>query len=181
MNKLISYIKYYENIIDEQTCDILVKEDFIYETSTYSSHTNKNVIKKNRVVSGDFWIRKDNIFFDVLRVSFENTLKLYSSDFSNAHITNLTDFRISRYKEGGFMSKHVDNIHHSHGQQFGYPQVTALLFINDDYEGGEFIISNKIFKTKKGSVLVFPSNFMYPHEVLKVSKGTRYSITCWML
>ena len=31
---------------------------------------------------------------------------------------------------------HVDNIHHSHGQD-GYPQVS----INDNYKGGQFIIS----------------------------------------
>ena len=35
------------------------------------------------------------------------------------------------------MSEHVDNIHHSHGQKWGYPHVSALLYLNDDYEGGE--------------------------------------------
>ena len=79
------------------------------------------------------------------------------------------------------MSKHVDNIHHSHGQQWGYPQVTVLLFLNDDYEGGEIIICNRKFETKAGSAIVFPSNFMFPHEVLKVTEGTRYSITCWLM
>jgi len=79
------------------------------------------------------------------------------------------------------MSNHIDNIHHSHGQQWGYPQVTVLLFLNDDYEGGEIVISGKKFETKAGSAIVFPSNFMFPHEVLKVSKGIRYSITCWLM
>ena len=29
------------------------------------------------------------------------------------------------------MSEHVDNIHHSHGQQYGFPQGSLLYFLND--------------------------------------------------
>ena len=39
------------------------------------------------------------------------------------------------------MSEHTDNIHHSHGQEYGFPQVSALLFLNDNYEGGELIVA----------------------------------------
>ena len=79
------------------------------------------------------------------------------------------------------MSKHVDNIHHSHGQSYGYPQLTGLLFLNDNYEGGVIKISGESFNTKAGSAILFPSNFIYPHEVTKITQGDRYSITCWML
>ena len=34
--------------------------------------------------------------------------------------------------------------------------------------------------TKKGDLLVFPSSFTYPHEVLPVKSGTRYSIITWI-
>ena len=70
---------------------------------------------------------------------------------------------------------------HSHGQVYGFPQLTILLFLNDNYEGGEFKIVDKTIITKKGSSVVFPSNFIYPHEVLKITKGIRYSITCWLM
>jgi len=96
-------------------------------------------------------------------------------------VSKTTDFRISRYGKNGFMSNHVDNIHHSHGQQWGYPQVSALLYLNDDYEGGDFVVSGKKFKTEKGSALIFPSNFVYPHEVEKIVKGTRFSIVTWLM
>ena len=49
------------------------------------------------------------------------------------------------------MQSHIDNIHHSHGQKQGYPHLTSLLFLNDDYEGGGFI-------TKDGKVLIFSSD-----------------------
>ena len=79
------------------------------------------------------------------------------------------------------MSRHTDAIHHSHGQQYGYPQVSSLLFLNDDYKGGEFIICDIEYKPKKGSSIIFPSNFMFPHEVLKITNGIRYSIITWLM
>ena len=93
----------------------------------------------------------------------------------------MTDFRINRYKEGDFMSKHCDNIHHSHGQEYGFPQATVLLYLNDDYEGGEFYVAGKKFEPKKSSALIFPSNFMFPHEAKVVTKGTRWSIVTWLM
>ena len=74
-----------------------------------------------------------------------------------------------------------DNIHHSHGQRYGYPQVTVLLFINDDYEGGEFIVADTTYETKAGSGIIFPSNFMFPHEVKPVTKGERWSLVSWLM
>ena len=79
------------------------------------------------------------------------------------------------------MSRHVDNIHHSHGQKYGYPQVSSLLFLNDDYEGGEFIVAGETYSPKKGSAIIFPSNFMYPHEVGLVTKGIRWSVLTWLM
>jgi len=56
-----------------------------------------------------------------------------------------------------------------------------LLFLNDDYEGGEFIVAGEIFFPKKGSAIIFPSNFMYPHEVGIVTKGIRWSVLTWLM
>ena len=53
--------------------------------------------------------------------------------------------------------------------------------INDDYEGGEFIVADKKYETKKGSAIIFPSNFMFPHEVKEVTKGERWSIVSWLM
>ena len=92
-----------------------------------------------------------------------------------------TDFRINKYGVNGFMSSHIDNIHHSHGQKYGYPQVSVLLFLNDDYEGDLVTRRAIIYKKKKGSAVVFPSNFMFPHEVTTVTKGERWSVISWLM
>ena len=38
----------------------------------------------------------------------------------------------------------------------------------------------KKFKLGKGTILFFPSNFMYPHIIKTITKGTRYSIVSWL-
>ena len=35
-------------------------------------------------------------------------------------------------------------------------------------------------KLNKGSIVFFPSNFMYPHGIEKITEGTRYSIVAWL-
>ena len=79
------------------------------------------------------------------------------------------------------MSKHCDNIHHSHGQKWGYPHVSALLYLNDNYEGGEFVVAGKEIKPNKGSSIIFPSNFLYPHQAKEVINGTRWSVVAWLM
>jgi len=175
------YIKYFENIVAPQICNDVKTAKFKYDNSTYSTHDSGKVVKQDRVVSEDFWIRSGKPYHAQIKPCYRLAIDKYKEEFPYFNVQHLTDFRISKYSEGGFMSNHIDNIHHSHGQQWGYPQVTVLLFLNDDYEGGEIVISGKKFETKAGSAIVFPSNFMFPHEVLKVSKGIRYSITCWLM
>ena len=42
-------------------------------------------------------------------------------------------------------------------------------------------IADTIYKPKKNSAIIFPSNFMFPHSVNQVIEGTRYSIITWLM
>jgi hypothetical protein len=67
------------------------------------------------------------------------------------------------------------------GNKKGIPIVSVLGILNDNYEGGEFIMfEDEEIKFKKGDILVFPSIFLYPHKVEPVTKGTRYSFISWV-
>ena len=176
------YVKYYTDVVPEFLCnEIINAEDLNFEASTYSTHMGKSANTPERVRMDEFWIRKDNVYYEEVKKCYAEVAKKYGEDFADFTVNHTTDFRINRYGEGHFMSRHVDNIHHSHGQQWGYPQVSALLFLNDDYEGGQFQVSNAIFNPSWGSALIFPSNFMFPHSVDKITKGTRWSIVSWLM
>ena len=176
-----SYIKYYKNIVAENLCNSLINYNFPYEASKYQTHDSGAIVKQERVKMSDAWIKKESVFYTAVKSCFEEVIVKYKTDFPLFSVGCTTDFRINKYGKGGFMSRHVDNIHHSHGQQYGYPQVSALLYLNDDYDGGEFYVADKKFCPIKGSAIIFPSNFMFPHEAKPVTKGTRWSIVTWLM
>ena len=175
------YIGYYKNVVPNDVCENIMDFDLNFQPSTYSSHKGKTGNSDERVSMDECWVKNDSVLWPTILSCYEEVIKRYSADFPLFSVQRTTDFRINRYTAGGFMSKHCDNIHHSHGQQYGYPQVSALLYPNDDYEGGEFFVADHQYLPKKGSAIVFPSNFMFPHEAKAVTKGTRWSIVTWLM
>tara|TARA_R100000697_G_scaffold121409_1_gene148439 strand:- start:2922 stop:3107 length:186 start_codon:yes stop_codon:yes gene_type:complete len=61
------------------------------------------------------------------------------------------------------------------------------MLLNNDYEGGEICFrypdttGEWLIDKKPGRIIVWPSNFLYPHRVKPVTKGTRYSVVSWAL
>lgn len=84
-------------------------------------------------------------------------------------------FLVREYNAGSKMSAHSDRYSYvkKDGQQV-IPSLTAILYINDDYVGGEidFIHDDVKIKPKSGSMVVFPSDKQ--HEVLEILSGNRY-------
>jgi hypothetical protein len=81
--------------------------------------------------------------------------------------------RIQRVKENFEM---IDEFHtHTIDRSF-------VCFINDDYEGGEFVFKNQAdeqtsIKPTQNRLLIFDGDV--PHKVNKVTKGTRFTLVCF--
>jgi predicted 2-oxoglutarate/Fe(II)-dependent dioxygenase YbiX len=128
-----------------------------------------NVIEKNQEARQKI----DSMLFSIAG----QAIKEYVRNFNNAHIKQDSGYELLRYKEGQFYTQHTDSFKDR-------PRAVSCSFIlNDDYEGGEFAFFDRElkYKLKKGSCIMFPSNFMYPHEVMPVTSGTRYSIVTWFI
>jgi predicted 2-oxoglutarate/Fe(II)-dependent dioxygenase YbiX len=95
-----------------------------------------------------------------------------------------SSIRYNRYQKGSTMHQHADHITSMFdGQRKGIPTLSIVGLLNDDFTGGEFMMWDKPaknLKLKAGDILVFPSNFLYPHTVQHVTKGTRYSFVSWV-
>lgn len=105
----------------------------------------------------------------------QKAIQSYSEIAPHLKIQEDTGYELLRYKTGQFYVEHTDNFP-------GIPRIVSCsLLLNDDYEGGDFAFFNGTIKyaPKKGSALLFPSNFLYPHEIMPVTKGTRHSIITW--
>ena len=101
--------------------------------------------------------------------------------------------RIQHHRKGGFTPRHIDNSisqnppkqkipYHPYERflEAGNANISAVLYLNDNYKGGEFYILDKEYYAEKGSIIVFPSGFMYPHGVRKVTEGERWSISIFL-
>ena len=175
------WIGYYDGVISEESIKEIFNYPWHWSPSTYSSHKGQNDNSEERVRMDEVWVREENRPYPNLKEAVLKSMRFYGEDHKNFSCIHHTDFRINRYGIDGFMSSHVDNIHHSHGQQYGYPQVSVLLFLNDNYEGGEIIVADNEYNPTAGSALIFPSNFMFPHEVKSVTKGERWSVVSWLM
>lgn len=93
----------------------------------------------------------------------------------------LSAIRFNRYPEGTRLKLHYDHIHSVFdGNRKGIPVISVIGQLNDDYEGGEVVINKEVIPLKQGDVLLFPSVFLYPHEILTVTKGERVSFVGWV-
>lgn len=106
---------------------------------------------------------------------YKNFYELTPSDFS------IQSIQILKYIDGGHYNFHVD-----HGPTV--PRTfSCILFLNDDFEGGDLLFkypySKEVVKIPKKSntLVVWPSNFLFPHKVTPVTKGERYSVVSWAL
>jgi hypothetical protein len=70
------------------------------------------------------------------------------------------------------------NIHADHGPAYNCT-VSAVIYINDDYEGGDLKfprLDNLVYKPKAGDIAIFPSNYIYEHASLPMESGTKYCV-----
>ena len=80
---------------------------------------------------------------------------------------------VVRWPVGTFMKPHFDK-NDVHG-----PDVfAAMLYLNDDFDGGSTIFDHMDVKPEAGKLIVF-SNSQYLHHVSKVDKSERYVLSFW--
>lgn len=54
----------------------------------------------------------------------------------------------------------------------------SMIYLNDDFEGGEFFTENIIIKPRTGTLTLFDGSVVY-HGVKPVLSGARYTIILW--
>lgn len=95
----------------------------------------------------------------------------YSSSLGIEYV-DPSPISISKYQKGAEMGPHVD----WHGDTMVEPLMSAVLYLNDDYEGGEldFPDLGVTIKPKAGSIIIFPSVAPFYHQSLIVKSGFKY-------
>ena len=85
-------------------------------------------------------------------------------------------YDLLRYQQGEEYKPHYDG-----GTGMGRA-ISALVYLNDDYEGGEieFLNFGVTIKPQPGMMILFPSNYAYRHKAHPVVSGTKYALVTWL-
>ena len=120
---------------------------------------------------------------DVLVTFTKTALKQYQDTYSVAShlpfLKRLEEFRIKRYN-GGSEDRYDDHID-VEGPDSATRYLSFLFYLNDDFTGGETeFTEGGIVTPRRGSVLVFPPYWMFPHAGRRVITGTKYIMSTYM-
>jgi predicted 2-oxoglutarate/Fe(II)-dependent dioxygenase YbiX len=85
-------------------------------------------------------------------------------------------YNMLRYQSGEQYKAHADD-----GGSLGRV-ISAICYLNDDYEGGEIEFVNFGIKIKPepGMLILFPSNYAYKHIAHPIASGTKYGLVTWI-
>lgn len=183
MKQLSDYIQVVPGVLTKKTCvDIirLLKDSDKWALAAIGQSANENTGVRNcstlmvsKLKAADTALAQvDATLFPAASKALTRYMELCAPGYN---IAMDTGYEALRYEKGGFYVEHVDAFNTR-------PRVLSCSFaLNDNYEGGEFAFFGGELKIKAptGSVVLFPSNFCFPHQILPITKGTRYSVVTW--
>ena len=185
--KLENYINVENDAIPTEFCDEIIREyensdDWVPGTvNDYNIAQSRKceavylstdpVIEKNQEVRKNI----DDRLFRIVNDSLEKYMKKYNA-LGYINVEGDTGYILLKYKTDDYVREHVDTYAGEHRT------LSCSIILNDDYEGGEITFFNDKVRPflKKGDMLIFPSGFTYPHQVLPVTSGTRYAVITWI-
>jgi len=160
------------NMIDFfEHCDIEWGDIAFYGSSGKGILTDAETMRKFGL-SDNFFSDIKNKYQEAVELVFERKVKPNTS-------------HAQKWDVGGFASPHSDNSDHDGNiNAFEINKYVGILYLNDNYEGGELYFCDKennlkpylSFKPNACSYYVFPGGVENIHGVSEITKGTRYTM-----
>ena len=190
---LKNWIKEYDNVLPipavSKLLKVLNKRYDEYEDARVIGNTETGIVDKNIRDVKKIQFSTDP-YNSLTLTHWKNLLKFIIENCANDYIINfpfiakeiqVTQLEALRYEKNGHYSLHTDAGHRSTNHRV----LSCILLLNNDYEGGELAFDLKEkellkIKAAPAKIIMWPSNFMFPHAVMPVTKGVRHSIVCWL-
>ena len=178
-----------ENLMPVELCKSLIRENSLPEKKwskhSWSSYDQPASPQKDKDELDIIYATREQ--FKMIETYVLEALRKYQAKYSQVEgragsvwIGHISELRFNRYKVGTQMQAHYDHIHNIFdGKYKGIPIISFIGLLNDNYQGGEFLCRKKEIKLTRGDIVLFPSNFMYPHKIKEITKGIRHSFVGW--
>jgi hypothetical protein len=195
---MLNEVQIIENFISKDSCDFLIKnfEDTLKETSNTGIFGGPNqgaetawYLGNNNPIISYTEYKDKNIAIDLL-TSISNSISRSMSEYYNVLLDPRSIF-YSKMIKGANLNEHYDNYepdgsifipsNHDHNtiNKLGFESdFSGLLYLNDNYEGGEIVFpkQNISLKPKPGTLIFFSGDMNFPHSVNEVLHGSRYNL-----
>jgi len=151
-----------DHFLSEEECSNLIK---IFE-SNY--HTLGNEYKKSKtlklypIISSLDEYNKTVVFAKYIHAK----LTCEANKYDSVYISNI---ELVKWDKGSYMDKHYDHAEDTFG---------CIINLNENYTGGNTVISNKTIMPKIGKLLIFDSS-KQEHFVSVVEDNVRYTCAFW--
>jgi predicted 2-oxoglutarate/Fe(II)-dependent dioxygenase YbiX len=191
-------IRIEKNVISDELCDEIIneyKDDLFYEAGVLEEEEmsrkwrNCGVIKTSNPEN----LKINNRRKEIDNIIYESVTKYGFSFLSSLNATGKINsdsgYDLLKYEEGQYYKEHFDECSlytKENGEIVNESMVkrklTYIIQLNDDFEGGGLSFWGDTYRIKieKGSALMFPPYYLFPHQVLPVTKGIRYSLITWL-
>lgn len=176
--KTVSQLLKYINRLDKQ--NKFGDASIIGETKDPSQSTVDTKIRdtRNYALTNLNDSKTDQHWCNLLISSFRKASDVYRKQYHHIDIADIIDIQILKYSVGGHYIQHVDD-------HYNIPRTLSFIYrLNNDFKGGDLVFNDRDkemlrLKPEPNSLIMWPSNFLYPHGVEPVSEGTRWSIVAW--
>lgn len=175
---LEKHIRVYEDAVTSEWCDKLIdKYEETQESLKGHALFRESVEEIEVPYEGELW---DQVNEEIAESS-QRALNLYLRDYMVFEYEyEYLGTKMLYYPPLGFSPMHYDDeLLSNTGENIGHARpITVVVFLNDDFEGGELYFQDQgvVYKPKKGSIIIFPASYMYPHSTNPTCGKVRYSL-----
>lgn len=177
---VINFVLKVDNVLSYSICDELIN---LFEESDHTERVDSGGYPNwTNLFISDHYPKEEKkleeIYMEVAR-KYQEWVGEYGLYF-NTHNFDFEGSNIKKYVGGSsdVYKRHADVSSLDPSDRF----LAMLFYLNDEFEGGETIFYPEcVIKPKKGSVVVFPPYWMFPHEGTPVLKGEKYIMSNYCL
>lgn len=180
------YILEVKKVIPQTFCKKIINyfDNNFQDAVTVGNGTNKdirNCLTRSILATKTFG---ELICSNAIKEKMFECVQHYQKKFKNIHISKISQLDFLKYEtnkhEAGY------KFHEDFGLTCTERHLSISICLNNEYEGGEFVfrLNDESFVTipqNVGDAVIFPSNFIFPHQVNKITKGTRYALIGWVI
>jgi hypothetical protein len=182
MDELTDFIHVYEEALDAQVCEFLI--DFFDQMTDLQERVENdgkpNFTQINLTANCKISDQVSSIHNHLIKSTVEYKDKYY--EFADARVFPpshaFEQFRIKKYNPGGddLFDTHVDVMDYASSRRY----LSFFWYLNDVEVGGQTVFKDKIITPTKGSLLVFPPLWMFPHRGDPPISGPKYLLHTYL-